>query len=254
MSQRTIKKKNRLTASMMAFVGGMIGLHKFYLQKPGQGFFYLMFLIMAVRIFGFPISALLGFMDGMKMLSMSDRAFDAKYNKEYLAMQQQQPVTVQKTRTTRTKSKAPFIPKANPYKKSGITKYREFALEEAIVDFEKGLEIEPNDVSLHFNLACAYSLTEKKQKVLFHLDKAVSLGFTDFERITSHDDLSYIRIQPEYEAFKNKGFRLSGENLGESIVKDDVLLAQLNRLSALRKQGILSEDEFVLERKKLLKR
>ena len=144
--------------------------------------------------------------------------------------------------------------RANPYKKSGIRKYKEFALEEAIIDFEKGLEIQPNDVALHFNLACAYSLTEKKEKVLYHLDQAVANGYKDFARISSHDDLAYIRIQPEFEDFKNKGFKLSGKRVEPSIAKDDVLLAQLNRLADLRKKGILSENEFVVERKKLLNR
>ena len=34
---------------------------------------------------------------------------------------------------------------------------------------------------------------------------------------------------------------------------DDTLLAQLNKLSELRKKGILSEDEFIFERKKVLR-
>ena len=34
---------------------------------------------------------------------------------------------------------------------------------------------------------------------------------------------------------------------------DDSLLAQLNKLSELRKKGILSEDEFIFERKKVLR-
>lgn len=257
--RRIVKKKNRLTAALLAFLGGIFGVHKFYLRETGGAFFYIFLFIASINIFNIPLTALLGFIEGMSLLSMSDRKFDQKYNKEYLRAAQNDPESVvqqTKTSTRRTPAKKSqsMSSKANPYKRSGITKYKEFALEEAIMDFEKGLEIQPNDVALHFNLACAYSLTEKKTKVLYHLDQAVANGFKDFTRITTHDDLAFIRIQPEFDAFKNKGFRLSGETMGPSIVKDDVLLSQLNRLADLRKKGILSENEFVVERKKLLNR
>lgn len=257
--RRIVKKKNRLTASLLAFIGGIFGVHKFYLRDTGGAFFYIFLLIASINVFNIPLTALLGFIEGMSLLSMSDRKFDQKYNKEYLRSMQastdaiNQPTRVAKRQNPAKKSQS-MANRANPYKKSGIRKYKEFALEEAIVDFEKGLTIQPNDVALHFNLACAYSLTEKKEKVLYHLDKAVANGYKDFARISSHDDLAYIRIQPEFEDFKNKGFKLSGERVEPSIAKDDVLLAQLNRLADLRKKGILSENEFVVERKKLLNR
>ena len=64
------------------------------------------------------------------------------------------------------------------------------------------LKIDPKDVALHFNIAAAYSLTEDKDKGFYHLSEAVKYGFKDFEKITSHDDLAYLRIQPEFEEFK----------------------------------------------------
>ena len=48
----------------------------------------------------------------------------------------------------------------NPYKKSGVEKYKEYEYEGAIEDFKKALEIDPKDIPTHFNIACAYSLTE----------------------------------------------------------------------------------------------
>ena len=62
-------------------------------------------------------------------------------------------------------------------------------------DFKKGLDIEPNDIALNFNIACAYSLTENKNLAFQHLAKAVNLGFNDYERILTHDDLAFVRIQ-----------------------------------------------------------
>jgi len=161
--------------------------------------------------------------------------------------------------------------RANPYKNSGIKKYKDFDLDDAIADFKKGLEISPNDVALHFNISCAYSLTEKKSLAYHHLSKAVTLGLKDVERILSHDDLAFVRIQPEFETFRSGGFRVNPfaspvqeeplqpvqqevhASMPEEKEMDDTLLAQLNKLSELRKKGILSEDEFIFERKKVLR-
>ncbi|HUR30919.1 MAG TPA: hypothetical protein VMZ69_05775, partial [Saprospiraceae bacterium] len=148
----------------------------------------------------------------------------------------------------------------NPYKVSGIKKYKEFDLEGAIEDFKKGLEIHPKDISLHFNLACAYSLTEQVDKAYAHLDKAVNLGFNDFEKIKTHDDLAYVRIQDRFEDFQHNGYRFQAANVveppkvkevKEETIQDDMLLSQLKRLSELRDRGLLSEQEFIIEKKKL---
>lgn len=71
--------------------------------------------------------------------------------------------------------------KSNPYKASGIKKYKDFDLEDAIMDFKKGLELSPTDVAWHFNLACAYSLTEKHPSY-HHLSLAVGNGLKDVEK------------------------------------------------------------------------
>lgn len=157
--------------------------------------------------------------------------------------------------------------KSNPFKKSGIAKYKEFDLDGAIADFEQGLAISEGDVALHWNIAAAYSLTEKKNKAFFHLNRAVELGFNDFEKIQTHDDLAYLRIQPEFDDFKANGYKLGAKQAQQSReskrleapeqeanLTDDILLSQLNKLAELRKKGLLSEQEFVTERKKLLRR
>ena len=93
-----------------------------------------------------------------------------------------------------------------------------------------------------------------------HLDKAVSLGFNDFEKIKTHDDLAYVRIQDRFEGFQNNGYRLESTNaveppklkeMKEETIQDDMLLSQLKRLSELRDRGLLSEQEFIIEKKKL---
>jgi len=135
-----------------------------------------------------------------------------------------------------------------------LAKFKEYDYDGAIEDFEKALIISPDDIALHFNLAAAYSLTEEKEKAFTHLDRAVALGFKDFDRIDSHDALAYLRIQPEFDAFKENGYRAkAGTVKKENPGLDANLLEQLNRLQDLRERGVLTEAEFATQKGKLLK-
>lgn len=156
--------------------------------------------------------------------------------------------------TPRPKRKPRSSSKANPYKNSGVKKFKDYDYEGAIEDFEKALQINEDDISVHFNLACAYSLMEDKNKSMYHLDNAVSLGFKDLEKIKTHDALAYLRIQDEFEAFQQNNYRLSGSQAKtmENSGQNTELLEQLQKLAELRQKGLLTEEEFVLQKKKLL--
>jgi TM2 domain-containing membrane protein YozV len=273
--------KNKVTAAMLAFFTGFVGGHKLYLGKTG-GFIGFMILFIVSMSIGIPISLIAGVVQGIKLLNMSEQDFDRNYNRGNMPMrkgplevrreaqmQKYDQVSVGKNRPQSTTGPISTM-RANPYKNSGIKKYKDFDLDDAITDFKKGLDIAPQDVALHFNIACAYSLTEKKSLAYHHLGKAVSLGLKDVDRILSHDDLAFVRIQPEFSQFRSSGFRVNPFAV-ESVVEtpehskteavtvdaipdmDDKLLSQLNKLSELRKKGILSEDEFIFERKKILR-
>ncbi len=252
--------KNKTTAGLFALFLGWTGLHRFYLGQIGYGilYFFLMFL---------GVSFVLGLIDAIVFFTMDEREFNRKYNSPGQPTDQ---TTKQYGPPAHQRGRLPAVPRntptptrdiQNPYKVNGIKKYKEFDLDGAIEDFKKGLEIHPKDISLHFNLACAYSLTEQVDKAYTHLDKAVNLGFNDFEKIKTHDDLAYVRIQDRYDEFQDNGFRLlrtnaiqqakGDEREKEETIQDDVLLAQLKRLAELRDRGLLSEQEFVIEKKKL---
>ena len=272
-------RKNRVVAAMIAIFGGIFGLHKFYLGDTGGGIFFI-FLFFMVSSF-FHLTLLLGLLEGVRLLTMNDDAFDRQYNRNVLR-QQRVPGSVEDRRykqmqrakhknipddaKRQRKSTSSGSSRSNPFKKSGIKKHKDFDLEAAIEDFKQGLELSPNDVALHYNIACSYSMTEQKELGFYHLTKAVELGFNDFEKLQTQDDLAFLRIQPEFEAFKASGYRnnpISRTNTStqndtteamEAPVKDDKLLSQLNRLAELRNRGLLTEDEFAVERRKLMHR
>ncbi|MFT4533792.1 MAG: TM2 domain-containing membrane protein YozV [Saprospiraceae bacterium] len=274
-------RRNRTTAAAISFILGAVGGQRFYLRQKGPAFF-MIFLLIATSFKIAPIFFLIGIFEAVRFLSMSDQAFDRKYNRyastnrkdDYLEQRRERQVQKSRNRTTTStrreqRAQAPTrssVMKANPFKNSGIKKYKDYDLEGAIEDFSHGLSINQNDIALHFNIACAYSMTEVKDKAYYHLSKAVELGFKDFERIKTKDDLAFVRIQPEFDEFEENGFNLGARSASqptssrneqsdeELVITDDVLLSQLNKLAELRKKGLLSTEEFNLERKKLLRR
>ncbi|HEY3387024.1 MAG TPA: NINE protein [Saprospiraceae bacterium] len=258
--------RNKTAAGLFAIFLGWAGVHRFYLGQVGLGILYVFLTIISFGI----ISSILGLIDAVVLFTMADEQFDQKYNAQqgmvppvYNRRMQQgyPPVAQPRQRASSSKRQTSTKDLQNPFKVNGIKKYKEFDLEGAIDDFKKGLEIHPRDISLHFNLACAYSLTEQVDKAYAHLDRAVSLGFTDFDKIKTHDDLAYVRIQDRFDDFQKNGYRLELPALEnttempeipqEQQVQDDVLLAQLKRLSELRDRGLLSEQEFIIEKRKL---
>ena len=150
----------------------------------------------------------------------------------------------------------------NPYKQSGIQKYKDYDYDGAIIDFKKALEIAPTDIATHFNLACAYSLNEEAERSFFHLDKAVSLGFKETSKIKEHDALAYLRIQREFDNFEENNFRLPAKAATfekKEASQEDLLstqpdlLDQLKKLGELKEKGLLTEDEFTAQKRKLLR-
>jgi TM2 domain-containing membrane protein YozV len=64
--------RNRITAALFALLLGGLGAHKFYLGSPGLGVLYLLFCWTFVP-------AIVGLIEGIVLLSMSDQDFAAKY-------------------------------------------------------------------------------------------------------------------------------------------------------------------------------
>jgi TM2 domain-containing membrane protein YozV len=69
--------KNKNTAGVLAILFGGFGVHKFYLGQTALGILYLL-------TFWTFIPGLVGFVEGIIYLTMSDEAFDARYNRRPL--------------------------------------------------------------------------------------------------------------------------------------------------------------------------
>lgn len=67
--------KRKSTAAILAFLLGAIGVHRFYLGQTGLGIVYLLFCWTM-------IPSIVALVDFVLFLTMSDEAFNAKYNKQ----------------------------------------------------------------------------------------------------------------------------------------------------------------------------
>ena len=264
--------KDKNVAAIFALFFGVFGIHRFYLGQTGKGILYLMF------FWFFGITAILGLIDAIIFFSMDNDEFDFKYNRNFMYpeyerqntdfdrrerrfRQEQEYQLEQKRRREERFSKTrrqPSVPKqkSNPYKASGIIKFKEFDYDAAIEDFKKALSIDPKDIALHFNLACAYSLSEERENAFFHLGKAVEYGFVDFKKIQEHDALAFLRIQDDFDVFKKNGYQIISEPTQQTenkVTNSSNLLEQIKQLGELREKGLLTEEEFEMQKKKLLR-
>jgi len=259
--------KDKNIAALLAIFLGMFGAHRFYLGQIKLGILYCLLSLVG-------ISVLLMIIDFFVFLIMDKEIFDLKYNKKFVELQRREDSDYDRYNDNRNRrryreenrqpryndrqrqsSRRPAdIKNMNPYKASGIQRYKEYDYEEAIEDFNKVLETEPNDISVHFNLACANSLLEQKDEAYFHLNRAIELGFKDYQRIRNHDALAYLRTQPEYEELENRVMNpiAKQKKAPENQVPLPDLLDQIKQLGKLREQGLLTDEEFVAQKKKLL--
>jgi len=265
--------KDKNVAAIFALFFGIIGVHRFYLGQVGRGLFYLFFFWTFIPLF-------ISFIDAIVFFSMDKDEFDFKYNRQFVYPDYQRGNTDFDRRERRFREEAEYRqeqrrkrqermarrsqprpsssskPKSNPYKASGISKFKEFDYDGAIEDFKKALSIEQNDIAVHFNLACAYSLTEENDNAFFHLSKAVEYGFVDFKKIQEHDALAFLRIQDEFDTFKKNGYRLIIEptqTIETDVTPSNNLLEQIKQLGELKEKGLLTEEEFEMQKKKLLR-
>ena len=99
-----------------------------------------------------------------------------------------------------------------------------------------------------------------KAMLVYHLEKAIEHGFTNLEKIHRHDALAYLRNLAAFDDFVDNGYRrISSLPPARQDLLDrdahqetDELLEQIIKLGELRDKGILTEQEFTRQKRKLL--
>jgi TM2 domain-containing membrane protein YozV len=273
--------RKRRIAIALAFFLGTFGVHRFYLGQVFRGIVYCVF-------FSTGVPTILGIIDALVFMGMGDDEFNKKFNKSqnknekydksynreaYKSVPEQQyqqdrPTVINRNRKHRGNYSGQ--PASEAMRKEAIKLFREFRYTESIDLFEKVLQDRPKDPSVHFNLACAYSLTENAPRAFFHLAEAMNSGFREKDSISTHEALAFLRIQPGFEQFRQSGYSeipAQYSQIEDTNTKEEMeipaapaleqaasrqdLLEELRQLERLKLLGVLSEKEYEEQKKQL---
>ena len=69
---------------------------------------------------------------------------------------------------------------------------------------ERLAQLEPKNPIVFYNLACSYSLTDQFDRAARALEKAVQLGYRDFNWLAKDPDLKKLREQPTYREIQKR--------------------------------------------------
>lgn len=236
---------------MLALIFGIFGLHRYYLGKRFQGILHtiLFFITFGITIQGngFPaimIPGLLGFMDAVLLAVMPKQDFDEKYNLKYIAYDPIDP--------------SPQESLFDFFKSMGINKYRELDFGGAANLFLKSVEKFGDSPHVHFHLACCYSMLKNSEMTYLHLEKAVKNGLDDFQKIHKHKALEFIRQDIDFKIFVDNNYKATKTEKTEVPIEPDIqeekldLYASLLKLGDLKEKGLINDEEFTTQKKKIL--
>lgn len=257
---QNVGQKKKTVAAVLALLLGMFGVHRFYLGQRRKAIFYLVAfgisLSSAIEGEGVLIAilAIVAFIDSVLLFVMPQAEFDQKYNQIPGA---QTPVkkSVRKKETVRTSAKSDletYFSKAQRYFARG--KYQD-----AIVWYDKVLEIDESHAESHYYLACCFSLLKDEEDAFIHLGLAVKNGFRDFEKMERDINLYYLKSQPGYAGFVANGYRLvealpePQPDILQSDRFDPTVLEKIELLGDRLEKGELSQEEFQLQKERILR-
>lgn len=274
--------KRKYIAAPLALLFGIFGVHRFYLGQRGLGILYFMGFMLTFGITvsehgGFPpivFMAILGFVDAVLLFAIPQEDFDDRYNKKYFARRRSRLEDYSGYDESDFSSSNNFSNevrdkgsnKEDLFKRMGIERFRAFDFEGAIEAFSRSLEANLTSPTLHFNLACSYSMLENANKAFQHLEKAIENGFSDFGKIHSHQALAFLRKQADFQKFVDNGYkRISALPQAQNNVLDNIVSGQstaatptkdvfdeILQLGDLKDKGLITEEEFARQKMKLL--
>ncbi|NND08384.1 MAG: hypothetical protein HKN87_18550 [Saprospiraceae bacterium] len=101
------------------------------------------------------------------------------------------------------KDKAPIVDRALArYRQQAEKLLSMYDIQDAYLQLRKANALAPEDGQTYYLLACIYSLQEEKEKGFEHIATAIKHDMSGKSRIMTDDRLAYLRIQPEFDAFK----------------------------------------------------
>lgn len=283
--------KSKPVAAVLALFLGYLGVHRFYLGKRFMGMLYFFFFCLLFGISieeGEPlifIAILLGFIDAVLLSVMPQEEFDERYNRRYLRAAPAALPVAPRQRYYRQDTTPRTADTVEQLRAAGIRNFRAGRYEQALDNFDDALLEKPNDPALHFNISCCYARLGEAGPAMEHLELAFDSGFDRPEKLDTHTAFDWMRNRAAFEAIRNR-YQVAStapqpakqknasaepaptlasvtqsdpepdeagnlENEPETLAID--LLEQLAKLGDLRDRGLLTEEEFSRQKRRLLR-
>ncbi len=277
--------RKKEVAAFLALFFGIFGTHRYYLGQQFLGILYsVVFFITLTITIGeneplIMIPAILAFLDFILLAAMPRPVFDRKYNKDLKEVSTDysawsRPDYESSNNQDRYKSPSKAAPisrkkKLEHLKREAIQQYRQGQYRKSINSFEHILERTPGDPIVHFNLACCHSMLRESEPAFFHLQQAVDKGFPDRNKIFDHQALAWLNHLDTMDDFIRDNFHkstsapsqepetpldLTAIREKEAVAVDTSpdLLEKIEELGRLKERGILTEEEFQMQKRRWL--
>jgi len=142
---------------------------------------------------------------------------------------------------------------------SAKTLYNQFDYQGAAELYEDALDMDLSDGDSRVLAARCYSLLEDAEASYRHLRKAVLLKANNLDIISKDEGFAWLRTQEDYTRRRRAGYGPVEPIEANSMTppalppRQDNILERLEKLGELKERGLLDDDEFIREKKRLLR-
>ncbi len=141
---------------------------------------------------------------------------------------------------------------------SAKTLYDRFDYQGASELYEDALDMDLSDGDSRVLAARCYSLLEDAEAAYRHLRKAVLLKANNLDIISKDEGFAWLRTREDYTSRRRAGYGPIESFVDSSSPqalppRQDNILERLEKLGELKERGLLDDDEFIREKKRLLR-
>lgn len=142
---------------------------------------------------------------------------------------------------------------------SAKTHYEKFDFQGAAELYEDALDMDLSDGDSRVLAARCYSLLEDAEAAYRHLRRAVLLKANNLDIISKDEGFAWLRMREDYTRRRRAGYGPVEPLVPTSTTpptlppRQDNILEKLEKLGELKERGLLDDDEFLREKKRLLR-
>ena len=246
---------------------GYVGVHRFTLGQWHIGLLFV-FLFVISNVMGLwapgfeglpwaTLAAGVGYYEAYRFYKMSDDEFAERYLEE---VEDSTPLTSRYLNGT--PAPHPRVMSAKAKRKllaEAAELYEAYDYRAAADRYEEALDLDLADGESRVLAARCYSLLEREGPAYQHLRRAVQLRATNLQLIDEDAGFAWLRTRDDFRERRRDGFASppaeSGAEDGPPALpqQSDNVLDRLEQLGRLRSRGLLDDEEFAREKRRLLR-